>query len=65
MAITYLAKAPAQSNKEKSQTASEHDIKTLNVAGSRGSKEPLVAAFVKQVLEEAFYLRVEGMVLRG
>ncbi len=43
----------------------ENNIKTLNVAGSRGSKEPKVAAFVKLALEEAFYPRVEAMVLRG
>ena len=43
----------------------EHDIKTLNVAGSRGSKEPGVAAFVKLALETAFYPRAEAMVLRG
>jgi len=33
----------------------EHDIKVLNVAGSRRSKEPKVAVFVKQALEEAFF----------
>jgi len=43
----------------------ENNIKTLNVAGSRGSREPKVAAFVKEALEEAFYPRVEAMVLRG
>jgi hypothetical protein len=43
----------------------EHSIKTLNVAGSRGSKEPGVAALVKLALEEAFYPRVEAMVVRG
>ena len=43
----------------------ENNIKTLNVAGSRGSKEPKVAAFVKLALEEAFYPRVEAMVVRG
>ncbi len=32
----------------------ENKIKTLNVAGSRGSKEPGVVAFVKQALEDAF-----------
>ena len=32
-----------------------HKIKVLNVAGTRGSKEPEVGAFVKQVLEEAFF----------
>ena len=31
----------------------EHDIKVLNVAGSRGSKEPGVAAFIKRELEGA------------
>jgi hypothetical protein len=40
-------------------------IKTLNVAGSLGSKEPKVAAFVKQALEELFYPRAEAMVVRG
>ena len=43
----------------------ENDIKVLNVAGSRGSKEPGVAVFVKRTLEDAFYPRVEAMVLRG
>ena len=42
-----------------------HGIKVLNVAGSRGSKEPGVAAFVKLALETAFYPRAEAMVLRG
>lgn len=32
----------------------KHDVKTLNVAGPRGSKEPTVGEFVKQVLTEAF-----------
>ena len=31
----------------------ENNIKALNVAGSRGSKEPKVASFVKEALEEA------------
>ena len=43
----------------------ENDIKVLNVAGSRGSKDPGVAAFAKAALEDAFYPRVEVMVLRG
>ena len=43
----------------------EHNIKTLNVAGSRGSKEPGVAAFVKLALEDAFFPRAQAMVLRG
>jgi hypothetical protein len=32
----------------------KHGIKILNVAGSRASKEPEVAAFVREVLERAF-----------
>jgi hypothetical protein len=31
-----------------------HGVKTLNVAGSRGSKEPTIGAFVTKVLDEAF-----------
>jgi len=31
----------------------ENDIKVLNVAGSRGSKEPGMAVFVKQAMKEA------------
>jgi hypothetical protein len=38
----------------------ENKIKTLNVAGSRGSKEPKVASFVRAALEEAFYPRPSG-----
>jgi hypothetical protein len=34
-----------------------HNIEVLNVAGTRGSKEPEVAKFVKRVLEEAFFPR--------
>jgi hypothetical protein len=40
---------------------SEYQIKTLNIAGSRASKEPEIAAFVKRVLEEAFYPRPKGV----
>jgi hypothetical protein len=43
----------------------EHGIERLNVAGSRGSKEPEVAALVKRTLEEAFYPRPEGPWLDG
>jgi hypothetical protein len=43
----------------------ENNIQTLNLAGSRGSKEPKVAAFVKKVLEDAFYPRAEAILLRG
>jgi hypothetical protein len=32
-----------------------NEIVVLNVAGSRGSKEPEVATFVKRVLEEALF----------
>jgi hypothetical protein len=31
----------------------EHSIKVLNVAGPRGSKEPKVYGFAKQVLEKS------------
>ena len=40
----------------------ENNLKVLNVAGSRGSKEAGVAAFVKRTLEDAFYPRVEAMI---
>jgi hypothetical protein len=36
---------------------SENEIKTLNVAGPRASKEPGVANFVREILEEAFSKR--------
>ncbi|MBJ7260094.1 MAG: hypothetical protein JHD33_11200, partial [Chthoniobacterales bacterium] len=39
---------------------SENNIEVLNVAGTRGSKEPAVAKFVKQVLEQAFFPRPQG-----
>jgi hypothetical protein len=35
----------------------EHQIKTLNVAGSRASKEPEIYQFVKRILEDAFFPR--------
>jgi len=38
-------------------------IKPINTLGRQGSKEPKVAAFVKQALEEAFYPRAEAMVV--
>jgi hypothetical protein len=34
-----------------------HRVKTLNVAGSRASKDPQIYEFVKQTLEEAFFPR--------
>ena len=34
-----------------------NNIEVLNIAGTRGSKEPYVAKFVKKVLEEAFFHR--------
>ena len=37
-----------------------HNIEVLNVAGTRGSKEPEVGKFVKRVLEEAFFPRPSG-----
>ena len=41
---------------------SENNIEVLNIAGTRGSKEPAVAAFVKRVLEEAFFPRPQGWI---
>lgn len=41
---------------------SENNVKVLNVAGTRGSKEPEVAAFVKSVLEEAFFPRPQSWI---
>ncbi len=41
----------------------EHGVKILNVAGSRGSKEPSVSSFVKQVLEETFFPRPESPII--
>jgi len=37
------------------QFVSEHGIRILNVAGSRGSKEPDVYRWVAQVIEDAFF----------
>lgn len=37
-----------------------HNIEVLNVAGTRGSKEPEVGKFVKRVLEVAFFPRPSG-----
>lgn len=33
----------------------DDNIKVLNIAGTRGSKEPYIGKFVKKVLEEAFF----------
>jgi len=41
---------------------SENNIRVLNVAGTRGSKKPAVAKFVKHVLEEAFFPRPQGWI---
>ena len=43
----------------------EHKIAVVNVAGSRGSKEPEVAAWVKRVLEAAFFSVPSSPVLCG
>jgi hypothetical protein len=40
----------------------EHAIATLNVAGPRASKEAAVGAFVKQVLEAAFFPMPGGLI---
>ena len=41
---------------------SDNKIGILNVAGSRASKEPQVAVFVKKVLEEAFYPHPDSLI---
>ena len=38
----------------------DHNVKVLNIAGTRGSKEPYIGKFVKKVLEEAFFPRPQG-----
>ncbi len=43
----------------------EHNIETLNVAGSRASKEPGVYKFVKYTLEHALFPRPSGIWLGG
>lgn len=45
------------------QFVNEHGVRVLNVAGSRGSKEPKVRSFVKQVLEETFYPRPDSLII--
>jgi hypothetical protein len=40
----------------------ENNIQTINMAGSRGSKEPGVAAFVKRTLEDALFPKPKGPV---
>ena len=61
----FVNKADLSAGERLAAFIRENNIKTLNVAGSRGSKEPGVAAFVKRTLETAFYPRAEAMVLRG
>jgi hypothetical protein len=39
---------------------SQHGVKVLNVAGTRGSKEPQAARFAKQTLEDAFFPRPQS-----
>jgi hypothetical protein len=38
----------------------DNEIQTLNVAGPRASKEPDVAKFVRQILDEVFWKRIHG-----
>jgi hypothetical protein len=40
----------------------DNNVKVLNIAGTRASKEPYIGKFVKQVLEDAFYPRPQGMI---
>jgi len=41
---------------------SENKIEVLNIAGTRGSKEPAVGKFVKEALEEAFFPGPQGWI---
>jgi len=47
------------------QFLTEHNIATLNVAGSRASKEPDVYKFVKQTLENTLFPRPASFWLGG
>jgi anhydro-N-acetylmuramic acid kinase len=40
----------------------DNGIKVLNIAGTRASKEPYVGNFVKQVLEDAFFPKAQGLI---
>jgi hypothetical protein len=40
----------------------ENGIRVLNIAGTRASKEPYIGKLVKQVLEDAFFPKPEGMI---
>lgn len=42
-------------DRDVSRFITENNIKILNIAGSRASKEPYIGKFVKQVLDGAFY----------
>jgi hypothetical protein len=60
--IAYLGSYEKQSERL-AQFIGEHGVKILNVAGSRGSKEPQVHSFVKKVLEETFYPRPDSLII--
>ena len=40
----------------------DHNVKVLNIAGTRDSKEPYVGKFVKQVLEHAFFPKSQVLI---
>jgi hypothetical protein len=40
---------------------SDKNVKVLNIAGTRASKEPYISKFVKQDLEDAFFPKSSGL----
>jgi hypothetical protein len=40
----------------------DNNIKVLNIAGTRVSKEPYIGKFAKKVLEEAFFPQPQGLI---
>lgn len=39
----------------------DNNIKVLNIAGTRASKEPYIEKFVKQIMEDAFFPKPHGL----
>jgi hypothetical protein len=43
------------------QFVRDNNIKVLNIAGTRASKEPYIGKFVKQIMEDAFFPKPHGL----
>jgi hypothetical protein len=52
--VLHVCAAAPGAGKVVADFVKSHGVRTLNVAGSRGSGEPAVATFVTRVLDEAF-----------